>query len=291
MRRGAGFGLPGARVRVPGGRGLGLGGLLLLVVVGMALGIDPLALLGGLAGSSVQLPSGGSGSLGAPAGPSGEPVTTPEEEELVDFISFVLDDAQSVWAGFVPGYRNATLVLFRDAVDSGCGFAQSAMGPFYCPADQKVYIDLAFYEELRRRFGAPGDFAQAYVLAHEIGHHVQRLSGTEAEVRRAQRSDPGRANALSVAMELQADCYAGVWGHATAQRDLLESGDLEEGLAAAAAVGDDRIQSMATGRVSPESFTHGSSQERMRWFRRGFESGDPNACDSFGGSPGRRALN
>jgi predicted metalloprotease len=278
-------------VRVPGGRGLGLGGLLLLVVVGMALGIDPLALLGGLSGSTVQLPSGGSGGLDAATPRPGEPVTTPEEEELVDFISFVLDDAQSVWSGFVPGYRNAKLVLFRDAVDSGCGFAQSAMGPFYCPADQKVYIDLAFYEELRRRFGAPGDFAQAYVLAHEIGHHVQHLSGTDAEVRRAQRSNPGRANALSVAMELQADCYAGVWGHATAQRDLLESGDLEEGLAAAAAVGDDRIQSMATGRVSPESFTHGSSQQRMQWFRRGFESGDPNACDSFGGSSDRRPLN
>jgi len=265
--------------------GLGLGALLLLVVVGMALGVDPLALLGaGLGGGTrVQLPGD------APAGdappPVGAATSSPAEEQLVDFVSFVLDDAQSVWGRQVQGYSDAKLVLFRDVVDSGCGYARSAMGPFYCPADRKVYIDLAFYEELRRRFGAPGDFAQAYVLAHEIGHHVQNLLGTERRVREAQRAQPGQLNALSVAMELQADCYAGVWAHSTARRELLEHGDLEEGLAAAAAVGDDRIQEMATGSVSPESFTHGSSAQRTHWFRAGFESGDPSACDPFRGAP------
>jgi predicted metalloprotease len=155
------------------------------------------------------------------------------------------------------------------------------MGPFYCPADQKVYIDLAFYEELRRRFGAPGDFAQAYVLAHEIGHHVQKVLGIEPKVRAAQQRQTGQANELSVRMELQADCFAGIWAHSTAQRDLLERGDVEEGLGAAAAVGDDRIQSMSGRGVNPEGFTHGSSEQRVAWFRRGFESGDPDVCDTF----------
>jgi predicted metalloprotease len=263
------------------GRGLGLGGLLLIGVVVLALGGDPLAVLQGLGGTSVQLPTGSPDGFDVAAPPPTH--ASPREEELVDFVSFVLDDVQDVFRRQVPGYEDARLVLFRDAVASGCGQASAAMGPFYCPRDRKAYIDLAFYEELRRRFGAPGDFAQAYVLAHEIGHHVQTLVGTEARVRSAQRARPRDANALSVAMELQADCLAGVWAHSTARRDLLERGDLEEGLAAAAAVGDDRIQEMSTGRVSPESFTHGSSEQRVRWFRRGFESGDPGACDSFGG--------
>jgi predicted metalloprotease len=177
------------------------------------------------------------------------------------------------------------LVVFRDAIQSACGFAESASGPFYCPGDQKVYIDLAFYDELRQRFGAAGDFAQAYVIAHEIGHHLQTLLGVEEQVRRAQRARPDRQNVLSVSMELQADCFAGVWGHSTAQRNLLEQGDVEEGLNAAAAIGDDRIQRMSTGRVMPEKFTHGSSAQRVRWFRRGLETGQLSACDTFNAQP------
>jgi predicted metalloprotease len=266
---------------------MGLGSILVMLVVMWLLGVDPMTLLGALSGGatgggSIQLPTG-SGAFpgGAEIVPSNEMRATPQEEELVDFVSFVLDDVQSIWQRQLPGYPPAKLVLFRDAVESACGFAQAAMGPFYCPRDQKVYIDLGFYEELRQRFGAPGDFAQAYVLAHEIGHHVQKVTGTEKKVRSAQRSHPRDANELSVRMELQADCYAGVWAHSTARRDLLEEGDLEEGLQAAAAVGDDRIQRMSTGRVAPESFTHGSSKQRMHWFQVGFDSGDPEACDTF----------
>jgi len=281
---GSGIPLP-----VPRGRGgkMSLGSILVMLVVMWLLGVDPMSLLAALSGGatgggSVQVPMGpGAFPGGAERAPGGTVRSTPQEEELVEFVSFVLDDAQSVWAQHLPGYPPAKLVLFRDAVESACGFAQAAMGPFYCPSDQKVYIDLGFYEELRQRFGAPGDFAQAYVLAHEIGHHVQKVTGTEQKVRRAQRSHPRDAKALSVRMELQADCYAGIWAHSTARRDLLETGDLEEGLQAAAAVGDDRIQRMSTGRVAPESFTHGSSKQRMRWFQVGFESGDPEACNTF----------
>ena len=204
----------------------------------------------------------------------------------MQFVSFVLDDAQATWARICsrPGastYEHAKLVLFRDAIQSACGFAQAATGPFYCPGDEQVYIDLGFYDELQQRFGAPGDFAQAYVLAHELGHHVQRLLGTEAQVREAQQRDPDAANQLSVRLELQADCYAGVWGHETQQRDILDPGDVDEGLQAAAAVGDDRIQKMSGQGVSPEGFTHGSSEQRASWFRRGFESGRPEDCDTF----------
>jgi predicted metalloprotease len=168
-------------------------------------------------------------------------------------------------------------------VNSACGYADAATGPFYCPGDHKAYVDLSFFEELRRRFGAPGDFAQAYVLAHEIGHHVQNLLGVERQVRQLQRQNPRSQNELSVRMELQADCFAGVWAHSTAERNLLEADDVEEALRAAAAVGDDHIQKMAGGRVSPESFTHGSSAQRMEWFRKGMESGNPAACDTFQG--------
>jgi len=276
------FGLPrggGGGIRLPR---MGLGGILVLLAISWFLGINPLALLGGgLGGGSTQLPTGSGPNPFDVAAPSPPTRTSPQEEELVEFVSFVLDDAQSVWRREMRSYPDARLVLFRGAVQSGCGFAQSAMGPFYCPADQKVYIDLAFYEELRRRFGAPGDFAQAYVLAHEIGHHVQKVLGIEPKVRAAQQRQPGQANELSVRMELQADCFAGIWAHSTAQRDLLERGDVEEGLGAAAAVGDDRIQSMSGRGVNPEGFTHGSSEQRVAWFRRGFESGDPDVCDTF----------
>jgi predicted metalloprotease len=269
------MGMPG------GGMRLGLGGMLLVLGIGWALGLDPLTLLGALSGggTSVEVPTG-SPDVSAP----GPLETSPGEEEKVDFVSFVLDDTQQTWARLMQGYSDAQLVLFRNAVQTGCGYAPSAAGPFYCPRDQKVYVDLGFFDELKSRFGAPGDFAQAYVLAHEIGHHVQNQLGIERELRAQQSANPGQANALSVRMELQADCLAGVWGHSTARRDLLDPGDLEEGLAAASAVGDDRIQEMATGEVQPESFTHGSSEQRVAWFRRGFESGDPNACDTFGSS-------
>jgi len=262
------------RMMPVGGRGgLGIGGLILVLVLGIVFKQDVTGLLGLLGDTSVPVETG--------------PVaSSADEERMVDFVSFVLDDAQSSWATILPQlglpYRDARLVLFRDAVESACGFAQAASGPFYCPADENVYLDLDFFDELHRRFGAPGDFAQAYVIAHEIGHHVQNVVGTEAQVRRARQTQPSAANELSVRLELQADCYAGVWGFSTERRDILERGDVEEGLGAAAAVGDDRIQRQATGRVNPDAFTHGSSAERVAWFRRGLESGDPRVCDTFG---------
>lgn len=209
------------------------------------------------------------------------------ENREVQFVSFVLDDVQHTWEKLLPEqahvpYRHAKLVLFRDYTESGCGTAQSATGPFYCPADEKVYIDLSFFDELRSRFGAPGEFAQAYVIAHELGHHVQKILGIEGKVQRLRRSDPSEANPLSVRLELQADCFAGIWGHSTEQRDIIDQADVKQGLAAAAAVGDDRLQKMATGHVSPESFTHGSSAQRTHWFQTGLDSGEISACDTFG---------
>jgi len=211
---------------------------------------------------------------------------TPEEAKEVQFVSWVLDTAQATWSRLLPEkmgtpWQNATLVLFRNATPTGCGVGQTATGPFYCPLDQKLYIDLSFYNELRDRFGAPGDFAQAYVLAHELGHHVQHLLGTDAKVRRAQQAYPGNANQLSVMLELQADCYAGVWGHYAQAGGALEPGDVQEGLAAAAAVGDDRIQRETTGHINTDSFTHGTSEQRERWFNRGFTTGDPRQCNTF----------
>ncbi|MDJ0786345.1 MAG: neutral zinc metallopeptidase [Myxococcota bacterium] len=281
--RGRSGGRGGGRGRAPR---LGLGGIVvLLVLVFLTRGeilkvLDP----GALTQIPPSLEAGPAGSPvpGSAPGAGGTVASSPEEEELVDFVSFVLDDLQATWKSLLPDYRDARLVLFRDAVRSGCGFAQAQMGPFYCPADEKVYVDLSFFEELRRRFGAPGDFAQAYVLAHEIGHHIQKVSGIEPQVRRLQQQRPSQRNQLSVLMELQADCLAGVWGHSTARRDLLEPGDVEEGLRAAAAIGDDRIQQMSTGRVHPESFTHGSSEQRVEWLRRGLTGGDPEQCDTFG---------
>jgi predicted metalloprotease len=204
---------------------------------------------------------------------------------MVQFVSFVLDDAQKTWSQILSSegvsYRHAKLVLFRDSIDSACGMAQSATGPFYCPQDEKVYIDLGFYDELKQRFGAPGEFAQAYVLAHEIGHHIQKLTGIEQKARALQERDPHSANQYSVRLELQADCFAGVWGYSTSQRKLLAEGEVQQGLNAAAAVGDDRLQRMSTGHVNPETFTHGSSQQRMDWFQKGFSTGDMKACNTF----------
>jgi predicted metalloprotease len=214
--------------------------------------------------------------------------TPPEAgDQLADFVSVVLADTEDTWRELFERmgqrYQDPTLVLFSGAVESACGFAQAAVGPFYCPRDRTVYIDLSFYDDLRNRFGAPGDFAQAYVIAHEIGHHIQTLFGISEDVQAArQRVGEVEANQLSVMLELQADCFAGVWAnHADRSRDLLEEGDLEEGITAAGAIGDDRIQRGSQGYVVPESFTHGSSEQRIRWFRQGFESGDIGACDTF----------
>jgi uncharacterized protein len=222
----------------------------------------------------------------------GEPAESPldpaqdPDAELVDFLSFILDDVQTEWTELfaISGleYAKAELVIFETATQSECGGAVEAVGPHYCPLDQRVYLDLDFFRELSSRYGARGDFAQAYVLAHEIGHHVQNLLGTMERVQTAQRTSDD-ANELSIRLELQADCFAGVWGYAVFQRDLLESGDLEEALNAAAAVGDDRIQERATGQVNPETWTHGTAEQRMKWFTRGFDQGDPTSCDTFSG--------
>ncbi len=248
------------------GRGvpMGIGGVLLLLVLSIFFGRDFV--------SNVAVGPQDTTEYRQPSSPS----QSAAEEPMVQFVSFVLDDAQNTWRRLFAAsgrrYQDAKLVLFRDVVRSGCGFAQSATGPFYCPEDQKIYIDLSFYDELKRRFGAPGDFAQAYVLAHEIGHHVQNQLGIGRQVNSAQQS---------VRVELQADCLAGVWGHSTAQRDILERGDADEALNAAAAIGDDRLQRQTTGRVSPDSFTHGTSAQRVAWFRRGMETGQVAACDTF----------
>jgi len=251
---------------------LGIGGVLLVLAISAITGIDLSGLLG----------IGPSSQVGAPV--SQEELNA--EEEQVRFVSFVLDDVQGTWQQLVQGqYPDATLVLYRDAVESGCGVAPAAAGPFYCPLDTSVYVDLAFFEELAGRYGAPGDLAQAYVIAHEIGHHLQNLTGTLDQVRQGQQAAPGQANALSVALELQADCYAGVWAASADARGVLEAGDFEEGLTAAAAVGDDRLSDMAGRAANQETFTHGSSEQRMRWFSTGYQSGDPNACDTFASAP------
>ena len=262
------------------GAGVGLGGGAVLLVLSLLFGHN---FFNDIAPAS----EGASTATGVQA--DAPPVTeTPEQHQRVLFVSFVLDDVQSTWTSIFAKsgeqYRDAKLVLFRNAVQSGCGVAQSAMGPFYCSVDQKVYIDLGFYDELTSRFGAPGDFAQAYVLAHELGHHVQHLLGTDARVRQLQDSRPRDANNLSVRLELQADCYAGVWANSTNQRKLLDEGDVTEALTAASAVGDDRIQQQETGSIHPESFTHGTAEQRASWFKRGYTSGRPGSCDTFSGA-------
>jgi len=272
-RRGAGGGFGG------GGLRLGGGGILVVVIGAWLLGVNPLDVLTAL--------SGGGGTLEAPEpGAVAAPGAAPADEGA-DFVAVVLGDTEDTWSALFSQagsrYTPPKLVLFSRVVRSACGTAQSAMGPFYCPPDQTVYIDLDFYRELRDRFGAPGDFAQAYVIAHEVGHHVQSLLGTSEQVRAAQqRGGEAQANALSVRLELQADCYAGVWAHhANRARQILEAGDVEEGLGAAAAIGDDRLQQQTQGQVVPESFTHGSSQQRVEWFSRGLETGSLESCDTF----------
>jgi predicted metalloprotease len=254
---------------------MGIGGSIVLLVLSLIFGRD-------FIGSSDE-PAPSPSASGEVAPPTDESAT---EKRDVQLVRFVFDTAQVTWSQVLNSegaqYRDAKLVLFRNATPTGCGVGQTAMGPFYCPNDQKIYIDLAFYDELRTRFGAPGDFAEAYVITHELGHHIQHLLGTDAKVRRAQEQNPDAANALSVALELQADCYSGVWANHTKNEKILEPGDIENGLNAAAAVGDDRIQKEVTGHVNVDRFTHGSSQQRMTWFKRGFDSGDPAACNTFG---------
>jgi uncharacterized protein len=262
------------------GRGVAGGGIGLVVIVLLALffGIDPSLLMqdGAPPGAASEAPQ-----------QRVETRAPSREDKMADFVAAVLGSTEDTWSELFARsgrtYRKPTLVLFTGAVQSACGFAQAAVGPFYCPADQKLYIDLAFYRDLQDRFRAPGDFAQAYVIAHEVGHHVQNLLGIAQKVQAAQsRAGQRGAAALSIRMELQADCLAGIWAaHANRSKRILEPGDVEEGLNAAAAVGDDRMQMASRGYVSPESFTHGSSQQRARWFRRGLETGDLKACDTF----------
>jgi predicted metalloprotease len=253
---------------------IGIGGAIVLLILSVIFKTNIFALLGG-----------GAGDYGT-AVSEPDPSRDAAEKPLVEFVSFVLDDAQNTWTELLPQqvgipYRHAKLVLFRNYTQSGCGGAESATGPFYCPDDEKVYIDLGFFDELSQRFGATGEFAQAYVLAHELGHHVQKLTGIESKVRQVQETDSREAKPLSVMLELQADCFAGVWARSTQQRGLLEKGDVESALSAASAVGDDHLQKMATGHVSPESFTHGSSEQRMRWFDSGLDKGTIAACNTF----------
>jgi len=261
------------------GGGIGCCGVLLVLVISLITGKDPRRILALLGGSPTESRTETSRTTQPPAGPP--------RDELGRFASVVLRDTEKTWSELLASsgsrYEEPKLVLFTRSWPTACGRGSAATGPFYCPADRKVYIDLSFFDELSRRFGAPGDFAQAYVIAHEVGHHVQNLDGTSGQVHlRERRSSKVQSNALSVRLELQADCYAGVWGFHARKRGLIEPGDFEEGLRAAAAIGDDQLQQMARGTIQPESFTHGSSEQRVEWLRRGLQSGEPSACNTFG---------
>ena len=271
-------------MRVPGGPiavgagGLGGGALLLLLILQLLGGG-----LGGGGGTTFD-PTAYLDPL-APAGDQAAPAPS-AGEDIVDFVGVIVDDVQATWADIFSrsgrDYEETKLVIFEGATQSGCGYASEESGPFYCPLDKKVFLDLDFFRELETRFGAPGDFGGAYVIAHEFGHHVQNITGIAGDVRSRQQADPDAANELSIRLELQADCLAGIWAHAAFAEGDLEPGDIEEGLGAAAAVGDDRIQRQSGGAVNPESWTHGSSEQRMQWFQTGYQSGDPSACDTFG---------
>jgi predicted metalloprotease len=312
--RGGGGGFPGGRIPIPMGRGGGLGffGVIVVIVLMLLFGVDPRTILqGGPEGGGLPIPRGDS-PLPRSDSPFPSPAPSPRTEiptrpapgqreagtevdpsaasgtdEQKQFVAVVLQTTEEVWQEKFRQsgrtYREPKLVLYRDSISSRCGFGAAQMGPFYCPLDGKVYVDLAFYEELKRRFRAPGDFAQAYVIAHEVGHHVQTLLGITQQVMESKaRTSERNANALQVRMELQADCLAGIWAYYAQNRmQIVDDGDIDEALNAAAAIGDDRIQKRMQGRVSPESFTHGSSEQRMRWFRKGFQSGSFPACDTF----------
>ena len=290
--QGGGFpGFPGGRsgggglpIPLPGGRaGGGLGTILMVVVLFLVLrGCG-----GGDGGGGFNVPGLPTDQVNVPAQETGgeTPKGAPGGDKQAQFAEFVVGDAQDFWQKQFKSsgdeFRRAKLVLFSGGTNTGCGQGSAATGPFYCPLDQMAYIDLSFFDELSRRFKAPGDFAQAYVLAHEVGHHVQQQLGIEQKVRDQSQSNPDDANQLSIRLELQEDCFAGLWGRSAYDRGALEDGDLEEGIAAAEAVGDDRIQEQTQGRIDPESWTHGSSEQRIKWFRAGFDSGSVDACDTF----------
>ena len=306
---GFGFPFPGGGVRFPsggsgrGGGGIGIIGILIILGLMFFFGVDPSVIMqgGGPGGDGsnfpdIQLPKQrpDTTNFPVPGQQHGAPVERPQttsEDDLKRFVSVVLGDTEDVWrdifARYGERYNDPKLVLFSGGVRSACGTGLAQMGPFYCPNDEKVYIDLDFYEELKTKFRAPGDFAQAYVIAHEIGHHVQKLLGIADQVEAArQRLGQGEANALQVRMELQADCFAGIWAnHAEETKNIIEPGDIEEALNAASAIGDDRIQKQTQGYVVPDAFTHGSSEQRVRWFKRGYESGKLDACDTFNADP------
>ena len=278
-RRGSGS---GGGMGIPlgiGGGGLGIGSVILIVAFML---LSRCATGGGSSGFDI-----GSPQFPGAAPSSGDSQVSSPSDEPGKFVEDVMADAQDRWTALFSGtgeeYQRAKIVLFSGSTNSACGFASSSTGPFYCPADQLVYIDLSFFQELHDRFGAPGDFAQAYVIAHEVGHHVQTLTGQSQKVRQESQRNPDDANELSVRLELQADCYAGVWGNSAAARGFLDPGDLEEALAAAAAIGDDRIQRESGSKVDQDTWTHGSSEQRQHWFKAGFDSGDPNQCDTFSG--------
>ena len=274
IRGGGGRG--GRGVAVPVGGGLGLAGVIVVIL---------LQVLGGGSGAAFNVPAGFDQQTQSPGGQAIPPAQDPDRD-LRDFSVYVFNDTQATWEQTFHDqgqpYEHAKLVLYRDGVNTGgCGSASSAVGPFYCPADRRVYLDLSFYRDMQQQLGASGDFAWAYVIAHEMGHHVQQQLGTSDEVSRLEREDPSQRNEISVRTELQADCYAGVWAHTVYAAGDLEEGDVREATTAAAAVGDDRLQRQATGRVSPDSFTHGTSEQRTEWFNRGRASGDPADCDTF----------
>ncbi|MEZ0234410.1 MAG: neutral zinc metallopeptidase [Actinomycetota bacterium] len=271
---------------LPIGKGGGIGLVILVIVLAVCVGPQ----LGGDGGGDLGDILGGDPFSGFGQAQPGD-TTTPldPDDKLFGFVNAVVDDVNLTWTDIFAEsgqrYEEATLVVFEGQTQTACGRGSAATGPFYCPADSQIYLDLGFFRELRDRFGAPGDFAQAYVIAHEYGHHVQNLLGINAEVQRISQQDPDRANDMSVRLELQADCLAGVWGHTALQQGELSEGDLEEALAAAESIGDDRIQETTTGRIDPESWTHGSSDQRAKWFRIGFDSGDPASCDTFQADP------
>jgi predicted metalloprotease len=279
---GGGMGGGGLPIPTGGKGGLSIGTIVVLIIIYFVF-------IKGCGGNGgFNIPTGGTGFPQAPQGSGQTSVPgSPNEEKEVKFATFVTDDVQKFWeqqfgAAGKP-YQHAKLVLYRGQTNTGCGAADSAVGPFYCPLDQMVYLDLGFFDELNQRFKAPGDFAQAYVIGHEMGHHIQQELGIEQKVRQESEDSPDQANQLSVRLELQADCLAGVWGKSTYDRGILENGDLQEGLNAAAAVGDDRIQQSTQGRIDPESFTHGTSEQRQHWLQTGFDSGKLEACDTFSG--------
>jgi uncharacterized protein len=270
----------GIRIPIGGGRrggGIGIGGIIVVLIICWITGINPLTLL---SGGDIGFDDGGGYQQSQPR--------TPANDEMTAFVRTVLADTEDTWAGIFQAsgqtYQDPTLVLFSGQVSSACGYASAATGPFYCPGDRKLYLDTTFFQELDRRFGASGDFAEAYVIAHEVGHHVQNLLGILPRFNQArQRMSEVEANQMSVRVELQADCFAGVWGKHTDQKGLLSAGDLEEALNAAQQIGDDTLQKRSQGYVVPESFNHGTSAQRMRWFQRGFDSGNVNSCDTFSG--------